>query len=419
MHYGIVTCGSRGDVQPFIALALELKRRGHRVGLLGNENFAAFVAGYGIEFYPLPVNTEEMLQTPEFAGLLKSGNVIAYLRELRKITRREQDRILEGMLSQSEKFEVLVATPLTMVWVFSLAERLNKRWAIIQLSVPAEPTRLFPFLALDFINMPFYNSCTYAVIRWLFWQMNKRDIQAQREFLKLPPLKTSLLGMISERKIPHLYAFSPSLIKRPDDWSHEVDIIGFLNLPLSEYKETGENLSDKELRDWIEQGTPPIYIGFGSIPVPDPDILFKVITYLLQNTGERYVFCSGWSSVVTLPKQERIFRIQSVNHEWLFPQCTLAIIHGGIGTIGAVLRAKIPMIVVSIFGDQPVWGKFIAKKGIGVHVPFRKITGPKLVKAMAQSGRENIRRRARELGDQIRGENGVNTAITKFELYFQ
>ncbi|MCH5688904.1 glycosyltransferase [Niabella sp. W65] len=228
MHYGIITFGSRGDIQPYIALALGLKNRGHWVGILGNENFSELVTAHEIDFYSLPGNIEAMLQTPQMTGILKSANTIAYFKELRKLTRQMQGGIIEKMITHCKAFDVLIATPLTIMWVFSVAESLKKPWAIIQLSVPTVPTAEFPFPGLDLFNNRIYNRFTYRLIRWFFWNENKKDINTHRAYLNLPPLKKSLIQIIDEQEILHLYAFSRFLISRPADWPRQADITGFL-----------------------------------------------------------------------------------------------------------------------------------------------------------------------------------------------
>lgn len=418
MHYGIITFGSRGDVQPYIALALGLKNKGHLAGISGNENFSELVTAHGIDFYPLPGNIEAMLQTPQMRGILKSANTMAYLKELRKLTRQMQEGIIEKMMRHCKAFDVLIATPLTIMWVFSVAERLKKPWAIIQLTIPTVPTAEFPFPGLDFFNNSMYNRFTYQLIRWFFWNENKKDINTHRAYLDLPPLKKSLIKIIDEQEIPHLYAFSRFLIGRPADWPQQVDITGFLTAKVTTASK-GKN-ADKtaEIGDWLQQGKPPVYIGFGSIPVPDPPTFFNVLTCLLNNTDERYIFCEGWSHHVTLPENNRLLKIKSASHAWLFPQCKLAVVHGGIGTIAAALLAKLPVVVVSVFGDQPIWGKFIEKRGLGIHVPFKKLTGQKVLNAIKKADTEEVRTAARYTGTLMEKEDGVQQAISKLEAYF-
>ncbi|MCD2423854.1 glycosyltransferase [Niabella pedocola] len=415
MHYGIITFGSRGDVQPYIALAVELIQQGHSVSIVGNENFTDFVATYGIPFYPLPVDSQKILQSPEIAGILKSGNVITYLRALGKIIRKGQAAVLQKMVGDCKTFDVLIATPLTVAWVFSVAECLNKPWAIVQLTVPSVPTAAFPYLGLDFFNAPVYNRFTYRLMRWLFWKEHKKDIQEQRVLLNLPPLEKPLPEKIDEQQVLQLHAFSRFLLERPSDWPAGADITGFLDL-----KAAGQSSgTEHAIRQWLEQGTPPIYIGFGSFPVPDPSVFYGILEHLLNHTDERYIFCQGWSKPTELPQSSRIFEVKAIDHSWLFPQCKLAVVHGGIGTVGAGLRAKIPVVVVSVLGDQPIWGRFVKRKGWGTHLPFKKLTAQKLLHAIRAADQEAISTSVQQVGHMMEQENGAAVAVSKLEAYFK
>lgn len=413
MHYGIITFGSRGDVQPYIALSLALMKKENTVGIVGNENFSDFVANHGIPFYPLPVDSQKILQSPEIAGIIKSGNVISYLRELGKIIRKGQGAVLEKMVHYCAAFDVLVATPLTVVWVFSVAERLKKPWAIVQLTVPSVPTAAFPYLGLDFFNAPFYNRFTYRLMRWFFWREHQKDIQEQRALLKLPLLEKPMPVKIDELQVPQLHAFSRFLLQRPSDWPPGADITGFLDLQAAGHD------PENGISDWLMQGTPPVYIGFGSFPVPDPTIFYGILEHLLNHTEERYIFCQGWSQPTELPQSSRIFEEKSVDHSWLFPQCKLAVVHGGIGTVGAGLRAKIPVVVVSVLGDQPIWGRFVKRKGWGAHLPFKKLTAQKLLDAIRAADQAAIRSSVRQVGRMMEQENGAAEAVSRLEEYFK
>ncbi|HSZ85756.1 MAG TPA: glycosyltransferase [Puia sp.] len=420
MHYGIVTYGSRGDVQPYVALALGLQERGHEVTLLANENFKDFVEGHGINFFPLAGNMEDMVRSPKISKLLRSGNMVSYLREMKKLMRTIQPQVNANMLRGAREADVLIASPLTLVWVHSIAEKLHKNWAIIQLSVPAIPTKEFPFAGFDLFNFPLYNLFTYKLVRYVYWQLNKKDINEHRTSLRLPPFEKSVLKKIADQKILNLHAFSPSLIARPKDWPEEIQITGFLTIPGSKRKDQiKDELPIVGLETWLKNGEPPIYIGFGSIPIPNPELLSKILKEIINTTDHRFIFCTGWSDLLNLPRHENLFIIKHANHEWLFPQCKAAIIHGGIGTIAATLKAKISPIIISIFADQPLWGKLIDKRKLGVHIPFRKLTTRKLLDAIEKAETPQLKKNARNTGEMINGQDGIRSAINALENYFE
>jgi sterol 3beta-glucosyltransferase len=418
MHYGIVTYGSRGDVQPYIALSLGLMEKKYTVTLFANENFKGLITSYGIDFYPLAGNIEEMVRSKELLPFLRTGNLIAYAREFKKMMQNIQPEINEQMLRGCKDLDAIIATPLTFTWIYSIAEKLNKPWAIVQLSLPTTPTKKFPFAAFDMLNFPAYNLFTYRLARYIYWRLNKKEVNAHRSTLDLPPLKRSLIKKMTDQKILNLYAFSSALISRPHDWPAHVDVSGFLTVPPNKRKLVGMEDMPAGLSDWLKEGEPPVYIGFGSIPIPDTKLFSRIIAEMIIGTNHRFIFCQGWSELPTLPRHQQLFMVKYVNHEWLFPQCKCAVIHGGIGTIAATLKAKIPAIIVSIFADQPLWGKLMEKRKLGVHIPFKKLTTRKLLDAIEKVESHELKKNARNTGEMINGQDGSGAAIDALENYF-
>jgi sterol 3beta-glucosyltransferase len=413
MHYGIVAIGSRGDVQPYIALALSLKDRGHGTTILAHENFKEFVEGYGIRFVAVKGHVENMLRSPEGMVVVRDGSLSAFTRYLQKVNKITADSLILDTIDELEKADVIVASLLAMPWVDAIAEKMGKKWAIVQLNLPTIKTKAFPLVFLDFFNFPAYNRFSYRLFEWVYWRVNKKNVNGFRHSLGLPALKVSILKKIADEKILNLHCFSPSLLARPDDWAPQNRITGFLFLP-----ETIHDNIPVDLIRWLSQGDKPVYIGFGSIPVPDSTLFTKMMTELLETTNHRFVFCQGWSHSMNLPKHPNLFQLKSISHEWLLPHCKAAVIHGGIGTTAAVLRAKIPLIIVSIIADQPWWGKIVEQKKLGTHIPFKKLTTQKLITAIEKIQGTEMQQNAIEMGEKINSENGLKKAIDRLEIYF-
>lgn len=413
MHYGIVAIGSRGDVQPYIALALGLMERGHGATVMAHENFRDFVEGYGVEFVPLSGNVEAILQSEEGMKTLRAGNIVAFTRYLQKITKKTSESFVSDAFQTCKKVDVLIASLLALPWVQGLAEKLGKRWAIVQLNLPTVATKAFPMAAFDVFNFPAYNVFTYRLYAFAYHQAGKKLINAFRKSLDLPVIKKSLLDKIAEEKILNLHCFSPSLLARPNDWATLNQITGFLFLPAN-----AQNNIPLELIHWLNAGDKPIYMGFGSIPVPDPQLIVSIVKELLEKTTHRFIFCRGWSHSVDLPEHPNLFQIKSISHQWLFPHCETAIIHGGVGTTAAVLNAKIPAIIVSIIADQPWWGRIIERKKLGIHIPFKKLTVQKLLSAIEKTQSPEIIQNAFDVGGRISREDGLKNAMDKLENYF-
>lgn len=418
MHYGIIAIGSRGDVQPFVALAVGLLDRGHRVTLLAHENFKSFVEGYGIDFYPLPGSIEEMLYTPQGRKVLKTGNMLAFMRFVQKVVSKNQTQVNEALLQGTEKADVLVTSLVGMIWVDIIAESTGKPWATIQLSFPSTPTKDFPFALLSFLDFPLYNRLTYQVFDYLYTQDYKEQLNEFRESLGLEPVQGSILKKIATEKTPNIYAISPSLLPRPTDWDPRSQLTGFIHLPKDLRAQNPQDAAPPELTRWLDAGEKPVYIGFGSIPVPDPPKFTRILKQLLAETDYRFLFCQGWSRLADLPEHPRLFVISTANHDWLFPQCRAAVIHGGIGTLATALKAKTPLVIASIFADQPWWGKLIERRSLGTHLPFARWTAQRLLVAIRATETPEIQQHVKEIGDRINCEDGLQQTIAALENYF-
>jgi UDP:flavonoid glycosyltransferase YjiC (YdhE family) len=224
--------------------------------------------------------------------------------------------------------------------------------------------------------------------------------------------KRNLLTIFMEQKILSIFSFSPNLMQQPKDWSNNNQICGFLTSP---NVAIGLNEKNIELENWLIEGEKPIYIGFGSIPIPDAKKLGEIINDILIETNHRIIFSTGWSKIENLPVSTNLFVIEKSNHQWLFPKCKLIVFHGGTGTLAAALQAKVPMIVLSVFGDQPMWGKIIQKKEIGVHIKFKNLTTSKLIAAIDETQKHEIKTNSIKIGQSINEENSLELTVDTIE----
>ncbi len=426
MHYALIAIGSRGDVQPFIALAIGLIRHGHPVTLLAHENFKPLVESYQIDFHPLTGNPEHWLQAPEGRRLLQSGNTPRMLRYLHRCYQKIQPQLNQDPLEGCQPADVLVTSALGVAWVSCIAEKTGKRWAMIQLSFPIDSTSACPFAGLDYLNSPAYNRWTYRFIRWVFWHQAKRGVKGFRQSLGLPRLQGSIFDKAVSDRVLTLYAVSPALMPRPKDWEANIQVTGFLSVPPhptaahvpERAPETLPATLPESLAPWLQAGGPPVYIGFGSMPIPDPALFIRVLEELLTRTSHRYILCTGWTVPPDCPTHSRLFVVPSINHEWLLPQCKAAVIHGGAGTLAATLRAGIPPVIVSIYGDQHWWGKYVEKKKLGRHIPFKRLNTKRLIAALDSVLAPSVTKKVTAVARQLKGEDGVGDTVAELERYF-
>ena len=416
MHYCLVTYGSRGDVQPFIAMALGLMAKGHQVTLAAPGNFQQLVNSYGIDMFPLHGDVEEIVNSPECQKVIRSGSDTAFMREMLKKVRAMQVPLFDDIYRACKTADAIIAVNTAVFYVDTIAEKLGKKWVIVQLNPPMIPTKAFPMQMLNVPDITWFNRYTYHIINNVLWRVQKNDVAVLRQRVNLPALKESLFKKIIKAKVPMLHAFSPELIARPPDWNDEHTIEGFFVVPAA----TGKNQPDKihqDLNEWLQAGEKPLYIGFGSIPFPDTAKLENTIKGILAQSTTRIVYCQGWSQLPELPVNSNLFVIKQADHQWLLPKCSAALIHGGIGTVAAVLRAGIPAIVASIFVDQPVWGRIIQQKNLGVHIPWKKLSAERVLKALKDVSQLPINQTISNVQVRLSKEDGVGAAIKDIEAY--
>lgn len=205
---------------------------------------------------------------------------------------------------------------------------------------------------------------------------------------------------------------SPALIPKPADWGNHIDIAGFYFLNLA-----SNFTPDPELAAFLEAGPPPVYIGFGSIVVDDPNGLTKTIFDAVAASGVRALVSKGWGGIgadsVGIP--DGVYMLGNVPHDWLFKHVSAVCHHGGAGTTAAGINAGKPTIVVPFFGDQPFWGAMVARAGAGPDpIPYKKLTAEALAEALEFVSRPETQDRAKELGAKIREEQGADIGGQSF-----
>ncbi len=414
MRYGIITTGSRGDVQPFIALALALMERGHTATIVTNENFRAFVEGFGVSYLPITADTEKLINSPEALRLLEGGSIFKFFYHIQKVSAQTADQANRDILYASTTFDHLISSVLPLPVVYSVAEKYGKKLAVVFLSVPPIPTREFPFQAFGTTGHPWLNRLSYK-LTGLAYLMIRKKLNDFRKEIGLPP--ANVMKALLRSNTLAMTAISQLLLPQPKDWPSNAHVTGFLFLPSAARKNSGQEEMPDGLEAWLAEGSTPVYMGFGSIPIPDQARLIQALQDLLAE--RRVLFAAGWSILNDLPAHPNLFVAKYVNHDWLLPHCSAAIIHGGIGTIAAVLRSGIPVIVVSILADQPINGRLIERKRLGFHIPFKQLSRQKLLQAVHAADDPQTKANCMAAAQSIKGEDGIQNAIARIEKYFE
>ncbi|MDB5007926.1 MAG: hypothetical protein JWP45_2319 [Mucilaginibacter sp.] len=173
MKIGIFTYGTRGDVQPYIALALGLKKNGHEVILAAPENFKDFVEGFGVVFHPLYGDAEAGMNSPEGQSVLQTENTIKLVKYFFKVLNSMKTPLRKSYIEGISKIDFIVANTATLPIVSTIAEKQHKKIALTYFMPPVIPTREFPLGDFDFLNFPLYNKLTYKIAHLFFWKFLK------------------------------------------------------------------------------------------------------------------------------------------------------------------------------------------------------------------------------------------------------
>ena len=411
MNITILTYGSRGDVQPFLALAVGLQDAGQVVKLVAPHRFAEFVSERNVTFVPLAGDPEVISERLNIAGKNPMGMIHSISSYIFSIG----DQVARQAFAACKDADLIVHSFLFTTGGHSLARKLGIPDVSVQTFPIFTPTRYIPPVPMPGLPLGQLSYLFHWLITQVFWHGGnigfKRLQKADPESFNLE-LHWPFYKNVVRIPTPLVLACSPTIIPRPPDWtSSYIHTPGYfyLNAP-AEYK------PPSSLKDFLASGEPPVCVTFGSTIHKNPERIYQAVLGALEKTENRAVILSGWSDLQNFPFTEKILVLESVLHDWLLPQCKAVIHHGGAGTTAAGLRAGIPNIVVPSASDQPFWGKQVYINGAGPKpISVEKCSTEKLTKALAEAADITIRNRAQAIGKKIRSEDGVGETVAIIE----
>lgn len=405
----LMTIGSRGDVQPYIALGLGLKAEGHEVTIATHAEFGDWIKKHGLRFVEIAGNPTELMSLMVTHGSMNVG----FMREASSKFRGWITELLKTSWEACQGTELLIESPSAMAGVH-IAEALGIPY-MRAFTMPWTRTRAYPhaFIVPDEKRGGSYNYLTHVLFENVFWRGISGQINKWRqETLKLP--KTNL-DLLEQNKIPFMYNVSPTVLPPPVDFNDWVKVTGYWFLDEAVTYDPPKALLDfmQKARD---DGKKLVYIGFGSIVVSNPKELTQSVVDAVVKADVRCILNKGWSerlggsSSVEVELPDEIYNSGSLPHDWLFPQIDAAVHHGGSGTTGATLRAGLPTIIKPFFGDQFFYANRV--EDIGAGIGLRKLNVKTLSKALKDATTDQrMISKAKAIGERIRKENGVQDAI--------
>jgi sterol 3beta-glucosyltransferase len=415
----ILALGSRGDVQPLLALAVGLMKTGrHRIRFAAPDNFESLVREYGLDFYPLGINTHKLIGVRDLTTDLGSGRNIL----LRSLQALRAIKPMLGLLMERTWLSCKDAETIIYSYIgigaYHVAEKVGVP-CYMATSVPGlAPTRLYPNPDGIFPPLPLgggYNRLTYFLSRQILQAFTGSFINRwRREKLHLPPIPFGKYpySQLHGRPVPVLGGYSLLVAPLPSDWGEHIHVTGYWFLdPKSDWQPPAP------LVEFLESGQSPIYIGFGSMANHSPRQTTRLVSDALELSGQRGVLTTGWGGLEKAKLSPNIYVLKDVPHAWLFPRVSAVVHHGGSGTTGAGLRAGAPSVLVPYLGDQPFWAQRVAELGVGSQpIPRRQLTAPRLAEAITSAITDTgIQTRVRSLGEHIRAEDGIGKAVEILE----
>jgi len=416
---GILTTGSRGDVQPYKWVAAELLRRGHTVKFATHYIFESYLStslsvyGKRYQFVPLPANTEEIARSPEFTSALRKGGFIRLAAVMRSKMIPHVDEIASIFFEMASGCDLLVGTSLHQIEAYMVAKKVGAKYVGIALQ-PIIATKEFSINNFLPKFLSCLNSFSFRLFEFLATQVDVMK-SLRKKYLTGIPLPTH--AELQKRTIIH--TFSPHLLPPPREWLllSNVHVVGNI-LPPSDDLQVGDKPKlDSRLEAFLADGAPPVYVGFGSMPIPNARVVEEMVVAAVHELKVRVIFCQSWAKDVHLEKEGHVLTIDSAPHSLLLPRCAAAVHHGGAGTTAASTSAGIPTVILPLLMDQYLWAEMVGKRGAGPKqtCPLRSVTPDRFVALLREALSPSCVGAAKLLGEKIRRETGVASTCDLIE----
>jgi sterol 3beta-glucosyltransferase len=413
MRITLLTYGSRGDFQPFLALAVGLQKAGHSPRLAGPARFEQVADQFQVPFSVLAGDPAEISVRFNNAGT----NPVRVARSIRDYVYDIAPLVTKDARAALVEAEMVIHSFLFTTGGHSFARELGVPDISVQTFPVFAPTRSFPNVVFSSLPPGPLSYLTHWLVTQVFWYGGNTS---QPRFTKSHPqdfpVKLSWpFKQTDDRPVtPLVFAYSPSVLPRPVDWSMlNIHIPGYFFLDEPDYQ------PPEKLVEFLQAGEPPVCISFGSMVHRDAEQIERIVLEALAQTGQRGVILTGWGGELTSEPSENVLALEAASHAWLLPHCKAVVHHGGAGTTGAGLRAGIPNLVVPFAGDQPFWGKRVEMLGAGPRpIPVKRLSTQSLSTALQQAVEDqSMQKKAARIGEKIRAEQGVGETVHLVEQW--
>ncbi|QPC83176.1 glycosyltransferase family 1 protein [Phototrophicus methaneseepsis] len=410
MRIAMVAIGSRGDVQPLLALGSGLQAAGHEVAIAAGKNFQALVEDAGLGYHALQTDIEALMNSQTGQDWVEEGtNSLKEAQHMRRVVDEMGEVLGQDILNATREADCVIGGLTSAGHTQAVCEKFNKQH-LIALFSPLNPTSRYAATmvpSVPKVNTFLNRFSGYGAQYFMHW-VTKNAVNAFRSKLGLGSFHYGNYARLYNRQTTVLYAISPLVMPRPAEWGSRIHVTGYWF-----YDAATDWQPSPALSAFLAAGETPVYIGFGSMPSKDPQGTAHMMIDALQMTGQRGIIQSGWAGLQADDLPDDIFLLDSAPHDWLFPRMKAVIHHGGAGTTSSALRAGVPSNIIAHMADQPYWGQRVHDLGVsGPFVYRHKLTTARLAKVIQNITQDMaMKDRAQLLGQKIRHEHGVANAV--------
>jgi len=399
----ILCGGSRGDVQPYLALAIELKRMGKEVRIAVTRSYEEFVRSYGIDFFSIDVDFESLnVDKNMIREAQQADNPLKLFFSFQKM-KKYGVHMVEHYYAACEGSEAIVYHPGMAIGYYA-AEKTGIP-SILATPFPLNKTKEQTSVIL-YGKVPsnlWVNLFSYSILQNMLWMASDASLKPfwKEKFGRLPTDYGCPFERHTDLRHPAIVSCSNFIFPRPTDWNKNIHQNGYWFL-----EEQDEYIPPMELVDFLNNGEKPIYIGFGSMVIGEnSEKKSKIILEGLAMTGKRAII-SGFGNLQNIP--DTIYKIDNIPHSWLFSKVSAVCHHGGAGTSAAGFEAGVPSMIFPFALDQFAWAQRAYDLGVGSKpMPIKKLTSEKFAESIRYAMKGKIISIAKELAKNIATENGA------------
>ena len=418
LKLSIIAIGSRGDIQPCVALGRGLADVGYDVRFVTMATYEDMVREQGLDFFAVEGDAKALTGDFMNADMVQGGrNLFVMFRSMMR-TFGAMTQSYEAAFANETLFDsdaILSQLPAGF-YGYDLAESLNVPYFALSV-IPQEVTGAWPLSLFPSRRSfgPRYNRLTYRIGQQLAWQPFRKSVNRFRRGLGLPSTSFTWgnIKRMAREAVPVIQGFSPHVIPTQPEWSDHIHTTGYWVLDEPEWQPS------EALLAFLDAGPAPVFIGFGSMPVADPQQTTALILEALQRSGKRGLLHTGWANLGADDLPDDVFLLDYAPYGWLFPQMAAVIHHGGSGTSGLALRSGVPSMIVPFTADQPFWGERTHDLGVGPKpIAFSELTVDNLTQAIQQMTTDQAMQvQARHLREAMAGEDGIARAVAIIRDY--